>query len=86
MSDSEQEREFYEYYEEQVNNKSSQEDLNYQSQTSENMSIDESSDHDETPNSPKPYETQKLATIKELTQKERTNYTSIGNGVPFEND
>ena len=86
MSDSEQEKEFYEFYEDQVNNKSSQEDLNYQSQTSENMNIDESSDHDETPNSPKPYETQKLAIINELTQKERTNYTTIGNGVPFEND
>lgn len=86
MSDSEQEREFYKYYEEQVNNNSSQEDLNIQSQTSENMSIDESSDHDGTPNSPKPYETQKLAIINEHTLKERTNYTTIGNGVPFEND
>ena len=90
MSDSEQESELrselYKYFEYQVNNISSQEDLNLQSQTSENMSLDESSDHDETPNSPKPYETQKLAIINELTRKERTNYTTIGNGVPFEND
>mgnify|MGYP003571361119 CR=1 FL=1 len=86
MNDSEREREFYEYYEAQVKNNSSQEDLNYYSQTSENMSLDESSDHDETPNSPKPYETQKLAIINEHTPKERTNYTTIGNGVPFEND
>ena len=86
MSDSEQESELYKYFKDQVNNINSQEDLNYQSQTSENMSVDESSDHDETPNSPKPYETQKLVIINELTQKERTNYTTIGNGVPFEND
>ena len=86
MSDSEQESELYKYFKDQVNNINSQEDPNYQSQTSENMSVDESSDHDETPNSPKPYETQKLVIINELTQKERTNYTTIGNCVPFENE
>ena len=85
MSNSQQESELYNYFDKHVNDESSQEDLYNQPQTSENMSPDENSDHDETPNAAKSYETQKLTIKNELTQKERTNYTSIGNGFSFEN-
>ena len=85
MSNSQQESELYNYFDKHVNDESSQEDLYNQPQTSENMSLDENSDHDETPNAAKSYETQKLTIKNELTQKERTNYTSIGNGFSFEN-
>ena len=85
MSNSQQESELYNYFDKHVNDESSQEDLYNQPQTSENMSLDENSDHDETPNAAKSYETQKLTIKNERTQKERTNYTSIGNGFSFEN-
>ena len=50
------------------------------------MSLEENSDHDETPNAVKSYETHKLTIKNELTQKQRTNYTSIGNGFSVENN
>ena len=80
MSNRQQESDLYNYFDKKEDNGSSQEDLYFQSQTSENMSLEENSDHDETPNAVKSYETHKLTIKNELTQKQRTNYTSIGNG------
>ena len=86
MSNRQQESDLYNYFDKKEDNGSSQEDLYFQSQTSENMSLEENSDHDETPNAVKSYETHKLTIKNELTQKQRTNYTSIGNGFSVENN
>jgi hypothetical protein len=86
MSNRQQESDLYNYFDKKEDNGSSQEDLYFQSQTSENMSLEETSDHDETPNAVKSYETHKLTIKNELTQKQRTNYTSIGNGFSVENN
>ena len=85
MSNRQQESDLYNYFDKKEDNGSSQEDLYFQSQTSENMSLEENSDHDETPNAVKSYETHKLTIKNELTQKQRTNYTS-GNGFSVENN
>ena len=86
MSNRQQESDLYNYFDKKEDNGSSQEDLYFQSQTSENMSLEENSDHDETPNAVKSYETHKLTIKNELTQKQRTNYSSIGNGFSVENN
>ena len=46
MNNSQQESDLYNYFDKQVNNRSSQEDVFNQSQTSDNISVDENSDHD----------------------------------------
>ena len=74
------------FFNRQEDNGNIQGDPNNLSQTSENMIGDENSDHDETPNAVKSYETQKITIKNELTQKERTNYTSVGNDFSFENN
>ena len=86
MNNSQQERGLFNYLDGQAENGSIQVNLINQSQTSENMSGNENSGHGETPNTPKSYETQKLTIINELTQKERTNYTTIGNDFSIGND
>ena len=74
------------FFNRQEDNGNIQGDPNNLSQTSENMIGDENSDHDETPNAVKSYETQKITIKNEVTQKERTNYTSVGNDFTFENN
>ena len=81
MNNSQQERDLFNYLDEQAENGSFQENQINHSQTSENMSGNENSGHGETPNTPKSYETQKLTIINKFTQKERTNCTSIGNDL-----
>ena len=86
MNNSQQERGLFNYLDGQAENGSFQENQINHSQTSENMSGNENSGHGETPNTPKSYETQKLTIINEITQKERTNYTTIGNDFSIGND
>ena len=86
MNTSQRERGLFNYLDGQAENGSIQENQINHSQTSENMSGDENSGHGETPNTPKSYETQKLTIINEHTQKERTNYTTIGNVFSIGND
>ena len=81
MNNSQQERDLFNYLDEQAENGSFQENQINHSKTSENMSGNENSGHGETPNTPKSYETQKLTIINKFTQKERTNCTSIGNDL-----
>ena len=86
MNTSQRERGLFNFLDGQAENGSIQENQINHSQTSENMSGDENSGHGETPNTPKSYETQKLTIINEHTQKERTNYTTIGNVFSIGND
>ena len=86
MNSKEHESVLVKYFNREEDNGNIQGDPNNLSQTSENMIGDENSDHDETPNAVKSYETQKITIKNELTQKERTNYTSVGNDFTFENN
>ena len=85
MNNNQHERDLFNYLNGQAENGSIQENQINQSQTSENMSGDEKLCHDETPNTPKSYETQKLTIINEPTQKERINHTTIGNDFSIGN-
>ena len=67
-------------------NGSIQVNLINQSQSSKNIIEDENSCHQEPPNIPKYYETQKLSIVNELIQKESIKYTTIGNDFSIRND
>ena len=86
MNSKEHESVLVKYFNREEDNGNIQGDPNNLSQTSENMIGDENSNHDETPNAVKSYETQKITIKNEVTQKERTNYTSVGNDFTFENN